>query len=61
LYALGEEGVVGLVEATPAGYREISRFEIPKGGFPTWSQPVIANGKLYLREQDNLFCYNVKK
>src|ERR1039457_2345782 len=38
LYALGEEGVVGLVDATPAGYHEISRFEIPKGGFPTWSQ-----------------------
>ena len=61
LYALGEDGIVGLVDASPAGYHEISRFEIPKGGYPTWSQPVIANGKLYLREQDNLFCYNVKK
>ncbi|MGA2588423.1 MAG: PQQ-binding-like beta-propeller repeat protein [Bryobacteraceae bacterium] len=61
LYCLGEEGVVGLVEATPAGYREKSRFEISKGGYPTWSQPVIANGKLYLREQDNLSCYNIKK
>jgi outer membrane protein assembly factor BamB len=61
LYCLGEEGVVGLVEATPAGYREKSRFEIPKGGFPTWSQPVIADGKLYLREQDNLYCYNIKR
>jgi hypothetical protein len=61
LYCLGEEGVVGLVEATPAGYQEKSRFEISKGGYPTWSQPVIANGKLYLREQDNLYCYNIKK
>jgi outer membrane protein assembly factor BamB len=61
LYVLGEDGIVGLVEATPAGYREKSRFEISKGGYPTWSQPVIANGKLYLRDQDNLFCYNVKK
>jgi len=61
LYALGEDGIVGLVEATPAGYHEISRFEISKGGYPTWSQPVIANGKLYLRDQDNLFCYNIKK
>jgi len=61
LYCLGEEGVVGLVEATPAGYREKSRFEIPKGGFPTWSPPVIADGKLYLREQDNLYCYNIKR
>jgi outer membrane protein assembly factor BamB len=61
LYALGEDGIVGLVEATPTEYRENSRFEISKGGFPTWSQPVIANGKLYLRDQDNLFCYNIKK
>jgi len=61
LYALGEDGVVGLIEATPAGYKEKSRFEISRGSFPTWTQPVIANGKLYLREQDNLYCYNVKR
>ncbi len=61
LYVLGEDGVVGLVEATPAGYHEKSRFEIAKGGYPTWSQPVIANGKLYIRDQDNLYCFNVKK
>lgn len=61
LYAVGEDGVIGLLEATPAEYREISRFEIAKGAFPMWSQPVIANGKLYLRDQDNLYCYNVKK
>jgi outer membrane protein assembly factor BamB len=61
LYCLGEGGVVGLVEASPEGYREKSRFEIPKGEFPTWSPPVIADGKLYLREQDNLYCYNIKR
>lgn len=61
IYALGEDGAVGLIEATPAGYKEISRFEIPRGNFPTWTQPVIANGKLYLREQDNLYCYNIKR
>jgi outer membrane protein assembly factor BamB len=61
LYIVGEDGIIGLVEATPAGYNEKSRFEISKGGFPTWSQPVIANGKLYLRDQDNLFCYNIQK
>jgi outer membrane protein assembly factor BamB len=61
LYCLGEDGVMGLVEAMPEAYREKSRFNIAKGSFPTWSQPVIANGKLYLRDQDNLYCYNVKK
>ena len=60
LYCLSENGVVGLVEANSEGYKEKSRFEIPRGSFPTWSQPVVANGKLYLREQDTLYCYDVK-
>jgi outer membrane protein assembly factor BamB len=60
LYALGEDGVVGLVEASPEAYKEVSRFEISKGQYPTWSPPVISDGKLYLREQDNLICYDIK-
>ena len=61
LYALSEDGVVGLIEATPARYKEISRFEISRGSYPTWTPPVVANGKLYLREQDNLYCYDIKR
>jgi outer membrane protein assembly factor BamB len=61
LYALGENGTVGLIDPTPAGYKEVSRFEINRGAFPTWTPPVIANGKMYLREQDNLYCYNIKR
>ncbi len=60
LYLLGEEGVVGLAEATPDGYKEISRFTISKGSLPTWSPPVIADGKLYLRDQDHLVSYDIK-
>jgi outer membrane protein assembly factor BamB len=61
LYCMGEDGVVGLIDATPAGYKEISRFEIPRGGVEAWTSPTIANGQLYLRDQSNLYCYNVKK
>jgi outer membrane protein assembly factor BamB len=61
LYALSEDGVVGLIEATPQAYREKSRFEIRRGNYPTWTPPVISDGKLYLREQDNLYCYNIKR
>ena len=61
LYCMGEDGTIGLVEATPSDYKEKSRFTIPKGSYPTWTPPVIANGKLYLREQDTLYCYNIKK
>jgi outer membrane protein assembly factor BamB len=61
LYAFGEDGVVGLIRAAPQSYQEKSRFEIRKGSYPTWTPPVIANGKLFLRDQDNLYCYDIKR
>ena len=61
LYLLSEDGVVGLAEATSAGYKEKSRFEIPRGAFPTWTPLVISAGRLYLREQDNLYCFDIKR
>jgi outer membrane protein assembly factor BamB len=61
LYCLGEDGVMGLIEPSPAAYKEKSRFEIGRGSYPTWTPPVIAGGKLYLREQDNLYCYDIKR
>lgn len=59
LYLLSEDGVVGLAEVTPEGYRERSRFSIPSGEYPTWTLPVVANGRLYLREQDTLYAYDI--
>jgi hypothetical protein len=50
-----------LADASPEAYKEISSFKIPGSGKqPSWSHPVIANGRLYLREQDRILCYNVK-
>ena len=39
LYLYSEQGVVGLAEANPAGYREHGRFQIQTGNLPTWSHP----------------------
>jgi outer membrane protein assembly factor BamB len=61
LYLFSENGVVGLAEANPTAYREHGRFEIRTGSLPTWSHPVVANGKLYLRDQDTVYAYNVKQ
>jgi outer membrane protein assembly factor BamB len=61
LYLFGENGVAGLAEATREGYRETGRFELQTSGSPTWSHPVVANARLYLRDQDTLYCYDVKK
>ena len=61
LYCFSEKGVVGLVEATPNGYQEKGRFSIPQESLPTWSHPVVAGGRLYLRDQDNLYAFDVKE
>jgi outer membrane protein assembly factor BamB len=60
LYCLSENGVVGLVEATPEGYREKGRFRIAQDSLPTWSHPVVAGGRLYLRDQDTIYAYDVR-
>ena len=61
LYCLSENGVVGLVEATPTGYKEKGRFRIQQGSLPTWAHPVVAGGRLYLRDQDTIYAYNVRE
>lgn len=61
LYAFSENGVVGLVEATPTGYREKGRFRIQQDSLPTWTHPVVAGGRLYLRDQDTIYAYDVRE
>jgi outer membrane protein assembly factor BamB len=61
LYCFSENGVVGLVEATPAGYKEKGRFRIQQDSLPTWSHPVVAGGRLYLRDQDTIYAFDVRE
>jgi len=61
LYAFSENGVVGLIEATPTGYSEKGRFRITQDSLPTWTHPVIAGGRLYLRDQDTIYAYDVRE
>jgi outer membrane protein assembly factor BamB len=60
LYFRYQNGLMILVEATPEGYRERGSFMIPDVERQSWPHPVIIGGRLYLREQDNLFCYDVR-
>jgi len=54
-------GVVTLVEASAESYKEKGRLDQPeRSKRSAWSNPVVFGGKLYLRDQDNLFCYDVK-
>jgi outer membrane protein assembly factor BamB len=60
LYLQSEGNIFGLAEATPDGYRERGRFEIPDKGLPSWAHPVISDGRLYVRNQDILLVYDIK-
>ncbi|MET0621528.1 MAG: PQQ-binding-like beta-propeller repeat protein [Pyrinomonadaceae bacterium] len=60
LYLLSENGVVGLAEATPEGYRERGRFRIPQDSLPTWAHPIVAGGHLFLRDQDTIYAYDLR-
>ncbi len=60
LYILSEDNVVGLAEATPAGYKEKGRFQIADQGLPSWAHPVVSGGKLYIRNQNTLASYDIR-
>jgi outer membrane protein assembly factor BamB len=60
LYYRNEGGPVILVEANPEKYVEHGRFTPPRTGKPAWPHPVLANGKLLIRDQQYLYCYDVK-
>jgi outer membrane protein assembly factor BamB len=61
LRAEGDKGTVALIEATPKGYREKGRFDQPeRSDKNSWPHPVIIGGRLYLRDQDVLLCYDVR-
>jgi outer membrane protein assembly factor BamB len=57
-----KEGAVALVKADPGSYQEAGRFDQPdRSEECSWPHPVIANGRLYLRDQGVLLCYDLKK
>lgn len=59
IYFRYQDGRMILVGATPEAYREYGTFEIPDVKRESWPHPVIADGELYLREQDTLYVYDV--
>jgi outer membrane protein assembly factor BamB len=66
LYLHGENGDVAIIEPLPEAYREKGRFtppEQPKRANQmekAWSYPVIANGRLYIRDVNSLWCYDIR-
>lgn len=56
-----QDGVVALVEASPDDYQLKATFETPSSGGDSWSHPVISNGRLFLREKNTLWAYDIRR
>jgi len=60
LYVLSENHEIALVDASPGEYVERGRFKIKSHGRPSWAHPVVAGGRLYIRDQESLTAYDVR-
>ncbi|MBX3439449.1 MAG: polyvinylalcohol dehydrogenase, partial [Planctomycetaceae bacterium] len=54
-----EDGVLALIQATPDEYVLAGTLQPAYQKGASWAHPVVVNGRLYLREQDKLMCYDV--
>ena len=64
LYFRYENGVLVLIEPSPEELKVVSSFKLPaadqRSHPQSWPHPVIVNGKLYIRDQTVMYCYDVK-
>ena len=59
LVVLGERGKLALVEASPEGYKELSRCQPLKTR--SWAMPVLVDGRLYLRDEEKILCLDLRR
>ena len=60
LYLFGERaGRAGLAAANPEAFAMSGEMSVAGDG-PSWAHPVVANGRLYLRYDTNLYCFDIK-
>jgi outer membrane protein assembly factor BamB len=61
IYALSQKGVMALIQARPTRFDIVSQFKLPsQGRGPFWAHPVVAHGRLYIRHDDFLYCYDIR-
>lgn len=61
LYFRYQDGVMALIEATPDQYNLKGKFKLASVLGKSWPHPVVCDGKLYLRDQDVLMCYDISR
>ncbi|MEE2642870.1 MAG: PQQ-binding-like beta-propeller repeat protein [Planctomycetota bacterium] len=61
IYFRYEDGKMALVEANPGAYKVNGSFRLPIRNGKSWPHPVVADGQLYIRCQDQIVCFDIKK
>jgi len=61
LYFRYEEGTMALIEASPEACRVKGKFRLPRMPGKSWPHPVVVGGRLYIRHDDTLWCYDVRR
>ena len=61
LFALGEAGLLGIFKPNSEKLEELSRWQVPKLNYPCWAAPALANGRLYLRDESWVVCYDLHR
>lgn len=56
-----DDGLVALLDASPQRCQPISQFTAVADQGPKWAHPVIANGLLFLRDNNSLLVYNLQQ
>ncbi len=62
IYSLGYRGTVSLLDVTSDGFEIVSQFELPRRPPNTYlAHPVICGGRLYLRGEERLYAFDIRR
>ena len=58
LFAMNDMGMLTLVKATPAGYRQLAQAKVLEGP-DSWGPMAVASGRLILRDLKRMICLDI--
>jgi outer membrane protein assembly factor BamB len=59
VFCLNSEGELTVLRATPKEYQEVVKWTLAERG--TWAHLAVANGRLFIKGKENLYCYDLPK